>query len=81
MMAAAGMTSFNTLSDEMALKIIKMAATPKSQSQTLITMAANKKLGDGEMHSIISITEQVFLHESGLETYLSWFSGILRIII
>ena len=48
-MAAAGMTSFDTLSDEMALKIIKMAATPKSQSQTLITMAANKKLGDGEM--------------------------------
>ena len=43
------MTSFDTLSDEMALKIIKMAATPKSQSQTLITMAANKKLGDGEM--------------------------------
>ena len=48
-MAAAAMMSFDSLSDEMALKIIKMAATPKSQSQTLITMAANKKLGDGEM--------------------------------
>ena len=32
-------------------------------------------------HSIFSIAEQVFVQESGLETYLRWFSGILRIII
>ena len=32
-------------------------------------------------HSMFSITEQVFLQELSLETYLCWFSGKLSIII